>query len=331
MQKGSVLFISPAFFGYETAICSAIRANGYDVDFYDERTSNNSFLKAVFRVKKSLLSYSINKYYHKILNQIKGNRYTHFLLIKGEVVPIWFIKEFRKLNPDAKLIYYTYDSFNNNNQNSLFILDQFDHCFSFDFEDVKLNPVFKLKHLFFTNEFLNHAENPARTYTAAFVGTLHSGRYAIVKQLFNKLENAYVFFYSPARWFFFLERLLNKTYKTIDISDVSFSKKDRKDVADVFKSSKCVLDIQRTGQTGLTMRTFEVLASGAILLTTNSYIKQTEFYDPSYIIICDPTNQLELDNCKKEIEQIVVPEKPLFNRSDDCYINNWVQEFLVVD
>jgi hypothetical protein len=327
MQKGSVLFISPAFFGYEISICNAIEKNGYSVDFFDERTSNNSFLKAVFRVKKSLLGYVINKYYQKVLSQVKEKKYTHFLLIKGEVVPIWFIKAFKELNPEAKLIYYTYDSFNNNNQNSLFILEHFDRCYSFDFEDVKRNPIFKLKHLFFTDEFLNPSGNSHKKYNVSFVGTLHSARYKIVKNLFDKIDNTFVFFYSPAKWFFTLEKMLKKDHKSINSSEVSFNKISRTDVAGIFKSSKSVLDIQRTGQTGLTMRTFEVLASGATLITTNPYIKQTDFYNPSYIIVCNDLNQSDILDCKEKIMQQSLPDVPLFNELNDCYINNWVKEF----
>jgi hypothetical protein len=329
MKEKSVLFISPAFFGYEISICNAIEKNGYSIDFFDERTSNNSFLKAIFRVKKSLLSSAINKYYNKILNNIKEKQYTHFLLIKGEVVPVWFIKAFKELNPGAKLIYYTYDSFNNNNQNSLYILEHFDSCYSFDFEDVKLNPIFKLKHLFFTDEFLTHSNSPFKKYTISFVGTLHSARYKIVKSLFSKIDNNFVFFYSPAKWFFFLEKTFKKDHKNISTSEVSFKKISRSDVADIFKSSKSVLDIQRTGQTGLTMRTFEVLASGAILITTNAYVKQTEFYNPLYMIVCDDLNQDEVYSFKASLEKLPAPNTPLFNELDDCYINNWVKEFFI--
>jgi len=329
MQKGTVLFISPAFFGYETSICSAIELNGYQVDFFDERTSNNSFLKAVFRVKKNLLNYTINKYYSKILNQVKEKKYTHFLLIKGEVVPVWFITAFKEFNPDAKLIYYTYDSFNNNNQNSLFILEHFDLCYSFDFNDVKLNPTFKLKHLFFTNEFLTSSNNPDKKYSISFVGTLHSARYKIVKNLLEKVDNTFIFFYSPAKWFFLMEKILKKDHRSISRSEVSFKKISRKSVSEIFKSSKSVLDIQRTGQTGLTMRTFEVLASGAILVTTNPYIKQAKFFDPSYIIVYDDLNQDHITHFLKNLQELPPLNKPLFNELDDCYINNWVKEFFV--
>jgi hypothetical protein len=327
-EKKSVLFICPAFFGYEISIKNALKENGYDVDFFDERTSNGSIAKAIFRVKKSLLNRAVNRYYSNIIEKIKLKRYDYFLLIKGEVVPESFIVEFKKNNPFAKLIYYTYDSFHNNNSNSIFILKHFDVCYSFDFEDVKNNHSLKLKHLFYTQEYLVPTGKREKKHEIAFVGTLHSARYPVIKELFSKFSNTYAFFYMPAKWFYIFERLFKKDFKKVKMSDVSFKKLSRQQVADIFKDSKSVLDIQRFGQTGLTMRTFEVLASGTILITTNSYIRQAEFYDPNHIIVLDMINS---GSCIEEIKKKIQNESATsFNRDfipEKYFINNWVKEF----
>ncbi|WP_295715741.1 glycosyltransferase [Mucilaginibacter sp.] len=328
MSRKSILFIAPAFFGYEISITNALIENGYDVDFFDERTSNNSFLKAIFRVKKSLLNSAINKYYKNILTKIQQKQYAYFFLIKGEVVPVWFIVEFKKLNPQSKLIYYTYDSFNNNNANSLYILKHFDSCYSFDFEDVKLNPVFKLKHLFYTGEFINNLNKQDKKYSISFVGTLHSSRYKTIKHLFNNIDKTFAFFYSPAKWFFLLEKIIKGKHANVKWHEVSFEKLSRQQVAEIFKSSKSVLDIQRSGQTGLTMRTFEVLAAGATLITTNTHIKEAAFYDPAYIMVLDDLNDTEIIGIKERIDKLDAKMEPIFNELNEFYINNWVKEFI---
>jgi len=326
-QKKRVLFICPAFFGYEISIKNALIENGYEVDFFDERTSNNSFAKAIFRVKKSLLNRVINSYYDNILEKIKLTKYDYFLLIKGEVVPERFISEFKRNNPGAKLIYYTYDSFNNNNSNSVYILKHFDTCYSFDFEDVKNNPSLKLKHLFYTNEYISRPDIADRKYFISFVGSLHSARYTIIRNLFSKLEHTFTFFYMPAKWFFLLEKLLKKDYRRIKWAEVSFNKLSGRQVADIFKSSKSVVDIQRFGQTGLTMRTFEVLAAGAILITTNPYVKHADFYNADRIIILDDVSlPISADEVKTKIKAAGM------NNFDEAqlkkyFINNWVKEF----
>jgi hypothetical protein len=253
-------------------------------------------------------------------------QYSYFFLIKGEVVPIWFIVEFKKLNPRAKLIYYTYDSFNNN-ANSVAILKYFDSCYSFDFKDVKSNPVFKLKHLFYTDEFINNLTTQDKKYTVSFIGTLHSNRYKTIRQLLNKMDNTFVFFYSPAKWFFLLEKIIKSEYKDIKWSEISFEKFSRQQVAEVFKASKCVVDIQRSGQTGLTMRTFEVLATGAILITTNTYIKEAAFYDSEYIIVLEDLKSAEITGIQNQIDGLNAKVRPMFNKQDEFYINNWVKEF----
>jgi hypothetical protein len=328
MDRKSILFICPAFFGYENVIKSALVNNGYEVDFFDERTSNNSFLKAIFRVKKSLLNSFIERHYESILKKIENKHYDYFFLIKGEVVPESFIVKFKELNPQARLVYYTYDSIKNNNKNSVYILKHFDDCFSFDFEDVKTYPTLRLKHLFYSNEFVSKANAKSRDYNISFVGTLHSNRFSILKKLFAYFNNTFVFYYMPAKWFFYFEKFTKKEFKQIEITDVSFDKLSKSQVAEIFKNSKSVLDIQRFGQTGLTMRTFEVLAAGAKLITTNNFIKSVPFYNSENIIVLeDFTNEDEIRDIVSLIDQDTIPILEKNYSFEDFEVNKWVREF----
>ncbi|MBB6240092.1 hypothetical protein HDC90_004756 [Pedobacter sp. AK013] len=326
-NKKTVLFICAQFFGYEVAIKTALLENGLDVDYFDERSANNSLMKAMLRVKKSLVKRTIAKYYESITEKIKNKKYDYFLLVKGEVVPEDFILKFKSLNPNAKLIYYTYDSIRNNPANSTFILNHFDSCYSFDFEDVKLDSRWKLKHLFYTKEFIADFVSD-RKYDISFVGTMHSNRFSVMKRLFEKFNNTFVFYYMPAKWFFYLEKLTKKEFKPIKITDVSFDKMSKKQVADVFKASKSVLDVQRFGQTGLTMRTFEVLASGAKLVTSNKHIKDVEFYNSNNIIVINDLNDdqelFEIVGKVKQSTDAVLKTNKDFEK---YYINNWITEF----
>jgi hypothetical protein len=223
-NRKSVLFMGPRFFGYEASIIKAIEHNGFEVDFFDERFSNKSFLKAIFRVKKELLHLMIRRYYNNITKKIGDKKYDYLFLIKGEVVPESFLRRFKKNNPSAKLIFYTYDSFNNNNPNSVYILKHFDKCFSFDFEDVKNNPRLQLKHLFYTDEYFTSSITGKRRYDISFVGTLHPERYMVIKKLFAKFHKTYAFFYIPAKWFFLIQKLQKKSFRRLKREEVSFKK-----------------------------------------------------------------------------------------------------------
>lgn len=325
-NKKSVLFISPAFFGYEQSIKNAIIENGYNVDYFDERPSNNALMKALVRTQKRTFDLLLKRHFEKIYNQIKGKEYHYFLLIKGEVTPDWFIEEFKKRNPSAKLIYYTYDASNNNSSNGVDVQKFFNTCYSIDFVDVENNPHLKLKHLFYSKAFIQSSTSTDqnRSYDISFVGTLHSNRYQVMKETFDKFKNSYLFLYSPAKWWFFYNKVFNKDYRGIKSSTVSFKKLNLVEVAAIFKSSQSVLDVQRYGQAGLTMRTFEVLASGAILITTNPRIREVDFFDENKIVfIQDEITQEKVDEIKFKIER----NNYDVSKFENYFVNNWVREF----
>jgi hypothetical protein len=184
--------------------------------------------------------------------------------------------------------------------------------------------------LFYAPEFINETGGvePKRVHTISFVGTLHSNRYNTIKNLFSKFDNAFIFYYLPAKWLFVWNKMTNKIYRNLKWSEISFNKLSKKEVADIFKSSKSVLDIQRYSQTGLTMRTFEVLAAGAVLITTNTYVKFADFYNDDNIIVLEdidrPGNE---EMIKIRLRSIVHDNKTLKMSLEKYFINNWIKEF----
>ena len=87
LQSKKILLFSVSFFNYEKIIGERLKELGADVDFYDERPSNSIFVKGLIRLKRELYKVQIDKYFKRILGDIKNKRYDYFLLIKGEVVP----------------------------------------------------------------------------------------------------------------------------------------------------------------------------------------------------------------------------------------------------
>ena len=326
-MKKKVLFISISFFNYEKHIIESIKKLGYDVDFYDERVYNNSIFKAINRVNKNLIKRINNNYFLNIFKETKHKQYDFLFVIKGEIISKDFINLFKRNNPKAKLIYYTFDSIKNN-PNSLKILKYFDKCYSFDFQDVKKYPNLILKHLFFTSDF--RYSNEDKFYNISFIGTLHSNRYELIKGIIDKFKDHYIYFFSQAKWYFFLKKIFNKDSKNISYKDVKFEKLSLGEVADIFKKSKCVIDVQRYNQTGLTMRTFEVLAANCILVTTNNNILKLPDIDLNKIVIIDFYNlELTIEKIENKLNHQInnldnkFYEKFLFKYN----IDNWVKDF----
>lgn len=287
-----VLFISPAFFGYERSICAELRSRGLEVDFIDERPSNTAIARAVLRVLPRLLRGTVDRYFASVLRTVAERKYEFVIVVKGETIPASFLRRLRLQNPKARFVFYSFDAVQNSS-NCVTLFPFFDRLFTFDYVDSEKFDELTYKPLFYAPEFAIREAIDSRPIDLSFVGTLHSGRYEYVKALFGRFPSTSGFFYVPARWLFFLDRLSAREYAGVDIRDVSFSKMGRDEVAQLFRNSKAVFDLQRTGQTGLTMRTFEVLAAGAILITTNVSIERESFFDPERIVLLRDLNAEE--------------------------------------
>ena len=91
------------------------------------------------------------------------------------------------------------------------------------------------------------------------------------------------------------------------------------EVMEVVASSKAVLDIQHPKQTGLTMRTIEMLGVKRKLITTNPAVKEYDFYNPQNILVIDRANPIVN---KEFLESLYSPinEKLYYKYSLDGWI-----------
>ena len=74
-SQKKILFLSANFFGYETAITSRLRELGAEVDFFNERPSDSVFTKGMIRVKSRFYQKKVNRYYEKLWQKVKDNKY----------------------------------------------------------------------------------------------------------------------------------------------------------------------------------------------------------------------------------------------------------------
>ncbi len=278
-----VLMIAPSFFGYEQAIAEEIRAQGHEVELVDERPSNTPLARAVVRIAPALLAHQTTRRFAELLRRVAQDPPQVVLVIKGEVVPEWFLTALRAQSPRTRFVYYTFDSFANSPRGAA-LLPLFDRAFSFDPHDARREGVDYLP-LFHRPEF--HPGEEPRDLDVSFVGTLHGDRYAFANAVAAAVppERRLMWFYSPAAWWFWLRKLFVRRYRDIPRSDVRTTPLPIDAVADTMRRSKAVIDLQRPGQAGLTMRVFEVLASGAALITANAAIRAEPFYDPVRVLI----------------------------------------------
>ena len=292
LKGKKILFISAHFFGYEKAITERLKSRGAEVDFYNERPSDSLLSKGIIRVKSNWYQKKINRYYRKILLEISAEKYDFFLLIKGESIPFFFLEAFQKNNPLAEKIFYSYDAAEEYPKFKK-LYPFFDKNFTFEPADAKKYQL-HFRPLFFLEEYKSTVKKQERKYDITFIGSAHSDRYLIgekVQKISSQLHlKTFFFYYAPGKTAFLLKRFFDRNLKYFDVNKLSFTKLQHNEIAEIYSQSFAVLDVNKPFQNGLTMRTFEALASGKKILTTNSDIKNYPFFSVENVMILDRKN-----------------------------------------
>jgi hypothetical protein len=280
--------IAPQFFGYETDISDELTKVGYHVDFLPDRPFNSSVMKALMRVRPELGGcQACDNFYSNQLDILARNKYSIILIIQGEGVTSSTLINFRRCFPNAKLVYYTWDSIDNKpffKQNLSF----YDVCFSFDPVDSKKYGM-QFRPLFYSDRFDNPLV-PNYSYDLSFIGTVHSDRYKVINSLLSQLPSevrTFTYLYLQAPWMYDLRRIFTKTIEGAKREEFRYVPLSKDVVQDTFFKSRAVIDIEHVNQRGATMRTMESLGSKRKMVTTNTALRDYDFYNPLNIQIID--------------------------------------------
>lgn len=322
-QGKRILFISPSFFNYEEAIKNRLLEQGAVVDYFDERPSNSIWTKGIIRVNPKLYKKQIEKYYQAIQEKIKDTKYDYFLLIKGESIPFTFLDFFKTCHPNTQRIFYMYDTVEEYPRFKE-LIPHFNKSITFERSDAKAYSLL-FRPLFYLKDYQKTQDSTSPIYDVVFIGTAHSDRYSIGEKLNEICSNmglkTYLYYYSPSKLAYYFLRLFDKNLKKFDIKKLSFKKLSHIEISEVYQNSFSVLDINKPFQFGLSMRTFEALASGKKILTTNQEIKHYPIYDPQNIWIMDRDKiELHPDFFKTEFKQL--DSKALYKMSMDSWLED---------
>ena len=289
-----ILFISPSFFGYEKAIVKRMKELGSIVYFYDDRPSNGFWGKGLLRAHKRLYAYKIKKYYEPIEKQIKEiSQLDYLFLLSPEALPLSLLESIIRMNPNIIVILYMWDSI----QNKIGTKKYLPYCqriYTFDPSDKQYDSRIEFCSLFYLNEYAIIKARDNYDYELAFIGTAHSDRYVLANKIVRQIEllggKTYTYFYLHSIKLYLYRKLTNPYFKNTKISDFQYKSLSSAETMDIINRSKVILDIQHPKQTGLTMRTLEVLGGNRKLITTNTEVMKYDFYNPQNILIVDRDN-----------------------------------------
>ncbi|MGZ6539902.1 MAG: hypothetical protein ACXVEB_16115 [Bacteroidia bacterium] len=323
MENKKILLIAAKFFGYENDIKAELLKRGFSVDMVHDRPFNSASMKALTKLFPRLMQFIVQMYYESKFPHIFEKNYDIIFVIEGITLAKSALKRLREKNPQAQFILYVWDSVANRHH----ILDyknEYDQVFTFDPDDAKKYQV-QFRPLFYTEDF-ERKEPAATKYDVEFVGTVHSDRYPIISKILNHLQNncrKFIFLYFHTEWFFLYNRFTKSVYKNAHKSEFQFKPISKKEVAAIIASSFVTIDIEHPSQVGLTIRTFEVLGVRRKLATTNSSIKDYDFYDPQNILVLDRNNPvIPEDFFKTEYKEL--PANLYYKYS----LKGWVDEVL---
>jgi hypothetical protein len=209
-------------------------------------------------------------YLRGILRQARGERFDRVVLIRGEIVQPWFVQALRESQPQAcRFVMYQWDSLRVVNFSAL--LPLFDATASFDSVDAETLGLRYLP-LFHMPQYTLDNDGSGASHDLAFVGSYHAARYETLLQIraacqFAGVRLRHYLYISPVDYYKL--KLLRANVPAR--ADVEFAKLDSAAILAIYRDTASILDIENTKQAGLTMRTFEALATGRNLVTTNAF------------------------------------------------------------
>ncbi|WP_261806927.1 lipopolysaccharide biosynthesis protein [Lapidilactobacillus luobeiensis] len=289
LHQKQILFLSPKFFSYELLLKNELEAMGGKVTFFDERPSNTTLGKALLRINRKLMKQKIKNYYEQIIDQIKDQHFDYILICQAEATPTFFLDYLTKTFSHIPKTLYLWDSVRNK-INTVEKTPYFDQVESFDIQDCQ-HYGWHFRPLFFDKSYATLAQNKTQDLDLFFVGTVHSDRYLILEQIKQEFlrENKHVFYYYfiPSKLMFFYYKYFKKIIPGAKINDFNYHPLAQTTLQEKLTSAQVVVDIQHPLQTGLTMRTIEMLGAHKKLITTNQDIVHYDFYDPNNICVID--------------------------------------------
>lgn len=304
MKDKNILIVTPFFFDYHKRIKNALEKRGAKVTLIDEQPSHSAFAKIMMRKDMKLYYNTIDKYFNEKLNTL-DEKYDYILFIKCEAPTVKTLKAFKAKYNDAVFILYLWDSVKNV-KGIKKKFSCFDKILSFDFADVKKYPFMQYAYWGYTDEFTEPSVE--KQYDLAFVGTLHSIRPRILREIEAQCDSLglkfYKFVFMPHILVYWYNKIFNPHFKGISKKDINFKSLSTMETIEVYKKSTAVLEIENIYQSGATTRFGEMVGMEKKIVTTFN-CRGMELYRPDNQLI------LDIDNVKINKEFFETPYEKL--------------------
>lgn len=268
LEGMKILFSGIGFYDYEREIARELERRGAEVTLVNPSRQTLWWRLANKLKFRSLAQWLRRRLVMRLIEAHPNNDVV--FVIKGEFLYQRELEALRRNNPRAEFKLYLWDSLERLD-NAGELLAAFENVFSFDRVDCENNARLRFRPLFY-----RELPSPcAPEYDLSFVGWGHSDRLEILRSLREQIRargGSYCLKLYMGRFQYIKERYLTRRLSAADEELIITRPMSYADFQRVTSSSRMVLDIAHPRQSGLTMRTIEVLASGCHLVTTNGDI-----------------------------------------------------------
>ncbi len=313
-----ILYFGLISFAYDQYLLKKLIEMGAKVDSF-ELELNSTEYNLISKFKPSSIETYKKDYYNKAL--LKKN-YHYVLVRQGYQLSSSFYEHLRKINPNARFINFHWDSIKPNRDYQP-IIKCFDKIFSFDYKDCQTRTEIQYLPLFFIDEYFQfESKGQDNKNDILFIGAWRNvERYNLIKEtekICHKGNLKFLHYLYQPLWTYLVS--IKEGYVP---KEVKFKKLSHEEILKLFAISNTIIDFPSSFQTGLTIRTFEALAAGKKLITTNKNIMNEPFYDPGYINIID-LNNFNLDQSFIKSK----PIKSIKERIQGYSLKNYIYKLL---
>lgn len=309
-----ILFICPEFYTYHIELKLCMESAGAIVDFISEFPSGAAY-RFFHKLSPRFNNLFLERHVEDIIKKAQSNRYDFFFVIRGGCLNPSVLQQLRILQPTCKFLMYQWDSVRQNNY--LNNIEFFDSIKTFDSDD---SNVYGLEYLplYYGKSFAN-LNTEVTDIDMAFFGAYHSDRLKLIRYFHEYFETRGKVFFSHLyiTKSALLRRLLSGEILFSDIKFFKTYKASFNYIQEIYGRTIAVLDIELSIQSGLSMRTFEVLGANKRLVTTNANVMKEDFYRNETIFVFDRTSPMLNDDFFKL-------DQPVDNDFSEYEIGNWL-------
>lgn len=278
-KKRCLVVVQKNFHSFAVFLGEALRKKGYEVTIANDIYPANIIGAILGKLRIPLILKTTFRRY--VATHLRDTRYDVAIIIRGRGVSRLLIKKMTETIP--RIVGYNWDTFDFNPTPLSWFRDV-NKYYTFDYADADKYrlPVVELFSAFPV------AGGPKEVkYNVSAVGKNHPGRLKYIHRVLSILgpKAAYISLYDQ-NVFYMLFNFVNspvlyiKYHKYIRLRPLTNA-----DYLDAIGGAEFTIDYANNDQTGITMRCYEAISMQTKLITNNSYVAKSSYFDESNTVV----------------------------------------------